>query len=260
FTEPDSPIGAQAGYAGDPGGLPRIAISEGQDLEFSHRHHSHLAALHPFDTLDPEEGEFSRLLAPTVHHWLETGPGNWIAFSFVWASIIYSRIKDGEAAYLHYELWHRLFTTEYRGTVELARLSGLTTWTSGEGGNLMQMDAAMGAVNAIQEMLLHTVRGKLTVFPAVPSAWRKAASFKNMRAEGAFLVGAKMKEGRIINVEIESVKGAVLKLANNIAEDIVVIRDGKEGRTKAKLLTLQTRPGETITILPAAGDPETGPD
>ena len=116
------------------------------------------------------------------------------------------------------------------------------------------MDAAMGAVNAIQEMLLHTVRGTLTVFPAIPRAWQKAVSFKKMRAEGAFLVSAEMKERRIIKVEIFSEKGAVLRLANNIAEEIVVSRGGGKERTKAKLLTLQTKPGETITILCAVID------
>ena len=249
FTEPDMKRSESPG--GNPSGLPRIAVLEGQDLELSHRHHSHLAALHPFDTLDPEEESFSRLLEPTLYHWLQTGPGHWIAFSFVWASLIYSRMKDGEAAYLHYDLWHRVFTNEYRGAVELALPSGLTTWTAGESKyNPMQMDAAMGAVNAIQEMLLHTVRGRLRVFPAIPRAWQKAVSFKKMRAEGAFLVSAKMKECRIVKVEVFSEKGAVLRLANNIAEEVVVSRAGKKERMKAKLLTLQTKAGETMTICP----------
>ena len=239
---------------GDVSGLPRIAVYEGQDLELSHRHHSHLAALHPFDTLDPEDEEFARVLRPTLHRWLEAGPGNWVAFSFVWASIIYSRLKDGEAAYSHYDLWRRLFTNEYRGAVELSRFPGVTTWTDQESSNPIHMDAAMGAVNAIQEMLLHTVRGTLTVFPAVPRAWQKSASFRKMRAEGAFLVTAGMKDGHIVKVEIESEKGAPLKLANNIAEEIVVTRARRKELTSAKLLTLETEAGETIRIRPAATD------
>ena len=253
FTQSDTTTAPWSTW-GDVAGLPRLAIYEGQDLALSHRHHSHLAALHPFDTLDPEDDEFARLLRPTLHRWLEAGPGNWIAFSFVWASIIYSRLKDGEAAYIHYDLWRRLFTNEHRGAVELSRFPGLTTWTNQESSNPMQMDAAMGAVNAIQEMLLHTVQGKLTVFPAVPRAWQNAASFKNMRAESAFLVSADMKQARITQVAIKSEKGAVLKLTNNIADEIIVTRAGQEERTKTNLLTLQTHPGETITIRPVARD------
>jgi len=253
FTQQDTTSAPWSPW-GDVTGLPRIALYEGQDLELSHRHHGHLVALYPFDTLDPEEEAFARVLRPTLHRWLEAGPGNWIAFSFVWASIIYSRLKDGEAAYVHYDLWYRLFTNEYRGAVELSRFPGLTTWTNVENSNPMQMDAAMGAVTAIQEMLLHTVRGTLTVFPAVPRAWQKSASFKKMRAEGAFLVSARMKDGHIVKVEIESEKGAPLKLANNIAEEIVVTRARKKERTNTKLLTLDTKPGETITIRPAVTD------
>jgi len=249
FTDADSKRTAERQ---DPGAkldaLPRIAIREGQDLEFSHRHHGHLAAIHPFDTIDLEDKDIDRVLRPTLRHWVEIGTGNWIAFSFTAASIIYSRLKEGEAAYLHYQIWYHAFVNQYRGAVELAHTPGLTTWTNVRESTPMQMDAIMGAVNAIQEMLLHTVRGTMCVFPATPRAWQKAASFKQMRAEGAFLVSAEMKEGRIIEVEIFSEKGAELKLANNIAPEIVVRRGGKEEQTSARLLTVQTEPGETITI------------
>ena len=251
FTQPES---ARSPWSpsGDIAERPRLAIFEGQDLAISHRHHSHLAALHPFDTLDPQEEAFARVLRPTIHHWLEVGPGNWIAFSFVWAAIIHARLKDPEAAYLNYRLWHRLFTNRSRGAVELARIGGLTTWTADEASSPMQMDAAMGAINAIQEMLLHTARGTLTVFPAVPGAWEEAVCFERMRAEGAFLVSARMTDGRIREVEIFSERGAVLRLANNIAEALVVRRGATAERTTAARLTLQTKPGETLTIHPAA--------
>jgi len=234
---------------GDIEGLPRLAIYEGLDLERSHRHHSHLAALHPFDTVDFDEPAHAAVMHPTLYRFLEAGPGNWIAFSFVWASIIYSRLRDGEAAYLHYQLWHQLFTTEYRSAVELARIPGITTWTDQSDSNPMQMDGAMGAINAIQEMLLQTVRGVMRVFPAIPRVWQSDIAFDKMRAPGAFLVSARMQDGCINRVEIFSEKGATLKLANNIADEIIIIRGDDRQPADAKLLTLPTTPGETITIL-----------
>jgi hypothetical protein len=69
-----------------------------------------------------------------------------------------------------------------------------------------------------------------------------------MRTKGTFLVSAQMKENQRISIKIISEKGAELRLANNIADEIVVSRGGKEERTRTKLLTLQTVPGETITI------------
>ena len=78
--------------------------------------------------------------------------------------------------------------------------------------------------------------------------WQHAVSFEKMRTEGAFLVSAEMKENQIISIEIISEKGAELRLANNIADEILVSRGGKEERTRSKLLTLQTVPGEIITV------------
>ena len=66
----------------------------------------------------------------------------------------------------------------------MAVAPGLTTWVEdAEEYALRNMDEQMGAVNAIQEMLIHTVRGLLTVFPAVPRAWKKEISFKVIISE-----------------------------------------------------------------------------
>lgn len=230
----------------------RIALWEGQDLEWSHRHHSHLACIHPFDTADRDNEDFRQLLASTINHWIAKGPGEWIAFSFVWASIIHSRLGDGQAAHLFFDLWHRLFTDEYSDTFEIAVAPGLTTWSEDPESPhaLMQMDAQMGAVNAIQEMLIHTVRGSLTVFPAVPRAW-KNISFKNIRAEGAFLVTAVMSDGNIERIEITSEKGGTIKIKNNIAKKVIIVRQAGEETTNSKLLVIETAQTERITIIPA---------
>lgn len=231
----------------------RIAIFEGQDLEWSHRHHSHLAALHPFDTIDRDDQDFSRVLGPTINHWINRGVGGWIHFSFVWAAIIHARLGNGEAAYLFLELFKRLFMNEGRNSMAQANTAGLTLWTGGNSINAVaEKDGDTGAVNAIQEMLIHTVRGVLHVFPAVPKAWQKEVSFENMRSEGAFLVSASMKDGRIKQLEIFSERGAPLRLNNNIADEVMVIRDGgKEEKLTMNLLATETRQGETIVIKPA---------
>ena len=112
----------------------------------------------------------------------------------------------------------------------------------------MQMNANMGTVNAIQEMLLHTVRGTMRAFLATHKFWQHAVSFEKMRTESDFVVSAQVKENQIISIEIISRKEAELQLVNNIADEIVVNRGGKEERTRTKLLILQTVPGEIITI------------
>ena len=63
----------------------------------------------------------------------------------------------------------------------------------------------------VQEMLLQSHTGVIRVFPAVPDSW-KDASFKTLRAEGAFLVSAKREGSVITEIDIESEKGGLLSL------------------------------------------------
>ncbi len=237
----------------------RIAIYEGQDLEWSHRHHAHLGALHPFDTVDRNDQEFSRILAATIGHWIYRGVGEWIHFSFVWAAIIHARLNDGDAAYLRLDLFKRHFVNESRNSMVQAKAGGLTLWSGGDSeGALSEKDGDTGAVNAIQEMLIHTTRGVLHVFPAVPKAWKKEVSFAKMRAEGALLVSAAMRNGRIEWVEVESEKGGELRMTNNVGDVVVVERAGREREEmRGKQLVIGMKTGEIIRIGPA-GVPRDG--
>ncbi|MEI3154530.1 MAG: glycoside hydrolase family 95-like protein [Odoribacter sp.] len=66
---------------------------------------------------------------------------------------------------------------------------------------------------AIQEMLLQSHTGIIRVFPAIPEAWRDA-SFRNMRAMGAFLVDADYENGKVKKVVVRSERGGLLKIVN----------------------------------------------
>lgn len=60
-------------------------------------------------------------------------------------------------------------------------------------------------------MLLQSHTGIIRVFPAVPDSWQDV-SFRNLRAQGAFLVSAEKRDGRVVSVEIRSEKGGELQL------------------------------------------------
>jgi hypothetical protein len=102
---------------------------------------------------------------------------------------------------------------------------------------------------AVQEMLLQSHSGVLRVFPAVPGGWQDA-SFDSLRAQGAFLVSAKMKAGRIVEVRVTSEKGGRLKLANpfrggayktlGVAADAV--------RDAGPVIEADMRPGEKLFL------------
>ncbi|HGJ67671.1 TPA: hypothetical protein ENS27_20125 [bacterium] len=231
----------------------RIALWEGQDLDNSHRHHSHLAGIYPFDTLEYEiEGKHHQIVKNSIAHWIHKGMGEWSGWCMPWASIIHSRLRNGEASETIIELWKRFFTNEGNGTLHDVRYPGISIMGMGRtGGEIMQIEAGMAGITAVQEMLLHTAKNTIKIFFGVPSWW-KSVSFKGMRAEGAFLIDAKMKDRNIIKVKIYSEKGSHLRLYNNIAKAVIVKR-GKSDVEEVfsdEIIELPTRAGETIILTP----------
>ena len=55
-------------------------------------------------------------------------------------------------------------------------------------------------------MLLQSQRGHIVVFPSVPDSWKDAA-FHQLRADGAFLVSAQRRAGKVVRIGIQSEKG-----------------------------------------------------
>jgi hypothetical protein len=105
----------------------------------------------------------------------------------------------------------------------------------------------------VNECLLQSYTGTLRLFPNWPAD--RDATFETLRAEGAFLVSARQRDGRVQWVEITSEAGNRLELYNPWPETGAHI--DRESELQAMTVTdaviaLDTRPGETITVEPAA--------
>ncbi|MGQ9607955.1 MAG: glycosyl hydrolase family 95 catalytic domain-containing protein [bacterium] len=231
----------------------RVALWEGQDLEYSHRHHSHLAGIYPFDTLEYEkDGNHFDIVQNSIMHWIRQGMGQWSGWCMPWASIIHSRLNNGVAAEAILELWKKFFTNEGNGTLHDVRYPGISIMGLGRsGGEIMQIEAGMAAITAVQEMLLQCVKGIIRIFPGVPPYW-KSVSFKGMRTEGAFLIDARRKAGKITKVKIFSEKGSHLRIENNISKAVRIKRKGivEEEVISDSIIELSTHPNEIITLFP----------
>lgn len=73
------------------------------------------------------------------------------------------------------------------------------------------MEAECGFTAAVNEMLLQSWGGRVRVFPSVPDEWGDV-SFRNLRAEGGFLVSAERRHGQIISATIESERGGEVRV------------------------------------------------
>ena len=237
----------------------RIAIWEGVDLEESHRHHSHLAGIVPFDVFAPDDPDWADVIVKSMDRWVLRGPAKWSGWSMPWAAMLQTRFDRGASAEMLLEIWQRVFTNEGHGTLHDPSIPGYTLVFGGSYGSrrtpeelasceVMQIEAGIAAASAVQEMLLHTRRGVNHVFSGTPAQWRDA-SFGPMRTDGAFLVSAERKCGRTQWVRVESPCGGVFRLANPWEKAAVVRQDAahKEILVGATL-EIETAPGEVLEI------------
>ena len=172
----------------------RIGLWEGLELEESHRHHSHLAGIWPFMSFDPLSEEHWESVAGSIEFWNKVGAGQWTGWCVPWAAILCARLGLADAAvtWLHWTLDN--FTNVGWGTLHNADFPGCEAWHDGSllsrqkpDGEVMQMDATMGFLIAVCELLVQNWRDEIHVLPAVPRRWREFG-FDGIRCEGAFLV------------------------------------------------------------------------
>ncbi len=233
----------------------RIALWKGQDLTESHRHHSHLASLYPFCTVDPFDPAHRAVVARSLTHWNTMGAGQWTGWCVPWAAILCARCDLADAAVNWLRFWRMNFTNEGHGTLHNADFPGCTAWADDalEGADfrkssafpeIMQMDAGMGAVTAVVELLVQNRQDGIHVLPRLPRGWRELA-FDGIRTEGAFLVGATVHEGRVREVRVQSTAGGPLCLFHGIAGAWTL--DGRK-RSGARLVMPRTRPGQILSV------------
>jgi hypothetical protein len=236
-----------------------IALWKGQLLEASHRHHSHMAGLYPFDVIDPCAEEWAEVVENTLRQWVMQGPGLWSGWCMPWAAILHTRIGNGDMAELLLEIFERVYTNEGGNTFHDPRFPGFslmgahTFGLSGEQWTRqrMQIDAQMAAATAVQEMLLSTRRRVNYLFAGAPARWDDV-SFDGMRTDGAFLVSATRHKGRVQPVTVQSTAGGTFRLANPWEADVRVIRDGKPGeQLSGDILEIDTEQDEEVVLEPA---------
>ena len=124
-----------------------------------------------------------------------------------------------------------------------------------EGPGAIECQRLGNAVNATCKALLQSVPATPGgnpvnyIFPAWPKEWD--AQF-TLAARNAFLISASQVGGQIEFVEIQSGKGGSCLVQNPwTGKELTVYRDGKRsGNMSGQLLTLPSKAGETITLVP----------
>lgn len=225
-----------------------LCIMKDVPYSFSHRHMTHLMGIYPLGILTIEDSEDAKstIYDSIKQLWL-FGSGKWWGWTLSWVSLIASRARMPEMAYrmLHEYVSNFISSNTFNLNGDF-RFSGV----SFDNRQVMTLEGGFGAAAAIVEMLLQSWGGKIRVFPSIPSKWKESI-FYNLRAEGAFLVSANLRDGKLQWVEVYSEKGITCQLNNSFCCEQVKIEDIKNKKVKkikGKLLKFSTLAGHTYRI------------
>ena len=225
-----------------------LMIAPGFPYVESHRHFSHLLAFHPLGLLDagngPREAEIIRLTLATLDR---LGTDWWCGYSFSWLGNLKARALDGEGAAAAL----RTFALDFC----LPNSFHANGDQSGTGRSRFTyrpftLEGNFACAAGIQEMLLQSHAGVVRVFPAVPDGWRDA-SFRTLRAQGAFLVSARRSSGAVTEVEVVPEKGGRLRLRNPFPGGFSI--GEQPGPAGAVVIELDTQPGRKIVLRSTGG-------
>ena len=168
-----------------------------QELTESHRHHSHMAGLFPFDVVDLADPSAKSAVDRTYAKWREKGTSYWTGWCVPWAAVLELHVGNADGAVGMLRAWENHFCDDGHGSHHNSVRDGFTKWTHGE--SVMQMDGQCAATAAVLEMMAHDVNGKVEFFRGGPDSWREV-SFENLALSDGTRVSATRVDGKIVQV------------------------------------------------------------
>ena len=220
-----------------------LLVSPDEPLKESHRHFSHLMAIHPLGILNIEGTDSDRrIIESSLEQIDQFGSKYWCGYSFSWMSCMRARAGQPEKALEN--LVNYLDCTTRNGF----HVNGPQTRSelSDYKMHAFTLEGNFAALQAIHEMLLQSWGGLIRIFPAMPGGW-KEASFRQLRTEGGFLVDAERKEGKTTRVTITATADQPLQLKNPFLP-AEFISDIKMEEQKVGIFACYLKKGQTVHL------------
>lgn len=231
----------------------RLLVAPGMPLAASHRHFSHLMAIHPLGLIAWEDGDGAqRTMRAALAELERLGPDQWCGYSYAWLAGLAARAGEGARAERALEIFATAFCSPNSFHLNGDQTkSGYSRFTY----RPFTLEGNFAAAAGLQDMLLQSPRGLLHLFPAVPAAWPDI-TFRTLRAEGAFLVSAERQHGMTVRAEVYAEVAGLLRLRDpfNGARYSATVRGPNGERLAAEpdaregILHLLLSAGATITL------------
>jgi len=234
---------------------PEFAVDPQEGLKFapdfsyheSHRHFSHLMAFHPLGLIDWNNGpDDQKIITNTVKNLEKYGSDWWTGYSFAWQGNLYARALDGEKAAQALRTFAECFCLPNSFHVNGDQSgTGKSKFTY----RPFTLEGNFAFAAGVQEMLLQSHNGPIRIFPAIPASWQDAA-YENLRAEGAFLISAEMRNGRVRQTDVFAEKGGLLRLKNPFTSTEIILNGQPIDKKliKDSIIEIDTQAGQRFTL------------
>jgi hypothetical protein len=216
-------------------------ISATVPFAVGHRHYSHMFMAFPLYVTTPDNAADRQLIETSLSHWMGFNTGLQ-GFSYSGAASISALLGQGDAASM------------YLNTLLDKKIQPNTMYE--ESGPVIETPLSAGA--SVHDMLLTSWGGKIRVLPGVPAAWTEIA-FRDLRAQGAFLVSAVRKGGTLQFIRIQSLAGEPCVVVTDMTNP--GIQSGSPGDTVTMSApgeyTVNMQKGDTVVLTSGGASADT---
>ena len=181
-----------------------ILLFENRPLSESHRHHSHMAGLFPFDIFDLSDRATAATVEKTYAHWRAKGVSMWAGWSLPWAAVLGVHLARPADAVSMLHDWDEYYANPGHASRCWPWKSGFAKCRGGrrigrdgrpEEREVMQMDGQCAFAAAVLELMAHEVNGKTEFFRGCPPEWRDV-SFENVALSDGRRVRGRRVDGK----------------------------------------------------------------
>jgi len=223
----------------------KLLVAPGYELKESHRHFSHLMAIHPLGILDAENEKDKNIIKASLKDIERLGPSLWCGYSYSWLSSMYARAYNGDKAAEALRIFASCFCSpnSFHLNGDQSK-TGKSSFTY----RPFTLEGNFAFAEGVHQMLLQSQNGLIKLFPAVPVDW-KNASFTSLRTEGGFLISASLDNGRVSSFTLKSDKGGTVAIKNPFGTDkIKITGDINSKNVSDALIKVVTVKGKSFTI------------